>query len=273
MFSRSILVFFVGILPLLTQAQGLKLATKDEITAAVNAVPCKKEERIEGVKKLFREAGAGDADIIVEKFDKDKISNVVVRKKGDTDETVIVGAHYDRVESGCGAVDNWTGVVIMTHIYKAIAPLTTKKSYIFVAFDKEEAGLRGSSHMVKAMTPEQIAGTCSMLNFDSFGQAAPMSLRSVSSPKMLDLAKEIGDQGGLKFQDVEIPGASADSASFRDKKIAAITISGLAGNWQSILHTADDKPKNVNMDSVYLGYRFGLTFAAKIDAAGCKDFN
>jgi len=272
-FSKILLLSVLIVFPSFVHGQGLKMATKEEIEAAVKAVPCKVEDRLEGVRKQFLAAGAAENDIKTEKFDKDKISNVVVYKKGTTAETVIIGAHYDRVDAGCGVVDNWTGVVVMTQIYRSIAPLTTKKSYIFVAFDKEEVGLRGSSQMVKAMTPDQTANTCSMLNFDSFGQAAPMSLRSVSSPKLLELAKEIGKQGGLKFVDVEIEGASADSASFKDKKIPAITLSGLGGNWQSILHSAEDKIKNVNMDSVYLGYRFGMIFTGKLDAAGCKDFN
>jgi Iap family predicted aminopeptidase len=270
---KFLLISLIASVPVLVSAQGIKLASKEDIAAAVNAVPCKIEERLEGVRKQFLAAGAKEEDIKIEKFDKDKISNVVVLKKGTTDETVIIGAHYDRVDSGCGVVDNWTGVVIMTQIYKVLASMTTNKSYVFVAFDKEEEGLRGSNQMTKAMTPEQIAKTCSMLNFDSFGQAAPMSLRSVSSSKLLDLAKEIGKEGGLKFIDVEIPGASADSASFRNRKIAAITLSGLAGNWQSILHTSNDKIAKVNIESVYLGYRFGLVFTSKVDAAGCKDYN
>jgi Peptidase family M28 len=257
----------------LLEAQGIKFAPKEDIEADVNAVPCKTEERLDGVKKLFLAAGARESDIRIEKFDKDKISNLVVLKKGTTDDSVIIGAHYDRVDVGCGVVDNWTGVVLLTQIYKAIAPLNTKKSYVFVAFDKEEAGLRGSSYMVKAMTPEQITKSCYMLNFDSFGQAAPMSLRSVSSPKLLNIAKNIGKEGKLNFVDVEIAGVSADSASFLEKKIAAITLSGISSNWQNILHTANDKIKSVNIYSVYLGYRFGLIFLSKLDSSGCKDFN
>lgn len=273
MISKTLLLSLLFVCPIFVNAQGVKIAAKEDIEAAVKAVPCKSEERLNGVKKQFVDAGARDEDIKIEKFDKDKISNVVVYKKGSTDETVIIGAHYDRADVGCGVFDNWSGIVVMTQLYKTMAPMKTKKSYIFVAFDKEEVGLRGSNQMVKAMTPAQIANTCSMLNFDSFGQAAPMSLRSVSSPKLLDLAKEIGKDGGIKFQDVEIPNASADSASFLGKKIASITISGLAGNWATILHTPNDKLKSVNMDSVYVGYRFGLVFAARLDAAGCRDYN
>ena len=94
-----------------------------------------------------------------------------------------------------------------------------------------------------------------------------MALRGISSPKLLQLARDIGKEGGLKFLDVEIPGASSDSASFIGKKISAITLSGLGGDWQQILHTSDDKVGKINMDSVYLGYRFGLAFIAKVDAS------
>jgi Zn-dependent M28 family amino/carboxypeptidase len=246
--------------------------SKEALDASVKAVPCETDARLDGVKKLFTAAGATEADLKVEKLDKDKISNVVVAKKGETDETVVIGAHYDRTNSGCGVTDNWTGVTIIAHIYQTLRPLNTKKSYVFVAFDKEEEGLRGSSQMLKAMAPEQTEKICSMINFDSFGQGQPMALKNASSPKMLKLAEDLGKEAGFKFNSIEITGASSDSASFRDKKIPAITLSGLSGNWTDILHSSSDKLSNVNIDSVYFGYRFGLIFLSKIDAGGCRDF-
>ncbi len=240
--------------------------------ASIKNVPCESDARLDGVKKLFLAAGAAEADIRVEKLDKDKISNVVVEKKGETDETVVIGAHYDRTDSGCGVTDNWTGVAIIAHIYQTLRPLSTKKSYIFVAFDKEEIGLRGSSQMLKAMTQEQTDKICSMVNFDSFGQGQPMALKNASTSKMLKLAENLGKEARFKFQSVEIPGASSDSASFRDKKIPAITLSGLDGNWTNILHSSADNVSSVNIDSVYFGYRFGLMYLSKIDNGGCRDF-
>ncbi len=243
-----------------------------EVEASVRSVPCDQKLRLEGVRKLFKDAGATDEEMQLEKFDKDKTSNLIVRKKGETDETIIIGAHYDRTDSGCGAVDNWTGVSIISHIYRSLRPLTTKKSYVFVAFDREEAGLIGSKQMVKAMAKEQIEKTCSMVNFDSFGQALPMALRNASSPKLVKLAEDLGTENKFKFQAVTIEGASSDSASFKDKKIPAITLSGLGGDWMNVLHTSSDKIEKVNMESVYFGYRFGLIYLAKLDAAGCSDY-
>ncbi len=248
------------------------LSTKDEVQASMNKVPCEKSARLDGVKQLFTSVGAAETDLSIEKFDKDKISNLVVRKKGETDETIVIGAHYDRTDDGCGATDNWSGITILAHLYKTILPLKTKKSYIFVAFDQEEKGLLGSRQMLKAMGKPDIAQICSMVNFDSFGQAYPMALKNASSSKMLKLAETLGKESGFTFQSVEIQGASSDSAAFIEKKVPAITLSGLGSNWTEILHTKNDKLDKVNIDSVYLGYRFDTLYVSKLDAGACGDF-
>lgn len=265
-----ILLFSLLLVSPVTGSGQVAFSPKEEVEASVRSVPCPQNDRLDGVRRLFKEAGATDEEIQVEKFDKDKISNVVVRKKGTTDETIVIGAHYDRTNMGCGVVDNWTGVTIVSHIYKTLRPLETTKSYVFVAFDREEEGLKGSRQMAKAMEKPAINQTCAMVNFDSFGMAAPMALKNASSPKLIRLATDLADESKFKFQAVEIEGASSDSVSFRDRKIPSITLSGLAGNWQQILHTSDDKIGKVNMDSVYMGYRFGLVYLANLDAAPCQ---
>ncbi len=247
-------------------------STKDAVDASVKLVPCESEKRLDGVVNLFTSLGVPKADIAIEKFDKDKIQNVVVRKKGSTDETIVIGAHYDKVSAGCGVTDNWAGVVILAHIYKTLAKFDTKKSYVFVAFDKEEEGLKGSAQMVKAMTDAQRAAVCSMVNFDTFGQDIPMALANASSPKMLKLAEALGKESDFKFVSIPIVGASSDSASFVEKKIPAITISGIGKDTLEILHSPNDKLDKLKVDSIYYGYRFGVMYLAKLDAAQCGDF-
>src|SRR6187549_1352852 len=115
-----------------TQTEIIDRGIKEELALA----PCKNIERQAAVRSLFAKNGAAESDITVEKF-KD-IENVVVVKKGKTDETVVIGAHYDKVSAGCGVIDNWSGVVILARLYNAIRTKETQKTYLFVAFDKEE---------------------------------------------------------------------------------------------------------------------------------------
>ncbi len=257
----------------LTNAQAVpNISTKEALTASIQTVPCERSDRREGVEQLFLDAGASPDEIEVARFEKEKVSNVIVRKKGKSNDTIVIGAHYDRTASGCGVIDNWTGVAMITHIYRTLRPLSTEKSYVFVAFDREGDGLIGSKRFVKEMEKSQVEATCSMVNFDSFGQARPMALRNASSSKLVKLAETIAEESELKFQAVTIEGASSDSASFKNKKIPAITFSGLGSDWQKVLHTSSDQIDKVDFDSVYLGYRFGLIYIAKLDAAGCAAY-
>lgn len=253
-------------------AESDPFSPKTLVEESIKSVPCKIPERRDGVKKLFLSAGAKEEEIKFESFDKDKAANVVVRLPGKSAETIVIGAHYDRTETGCGVTDNWTGVAIIVHIYRSLRTLETEKSYVFAAFDREEEGLKGSREMLKNMHQADRANVCSMVNFDSFGQGYPMTLRNASSPKLVRFAEDFAKGSNIKFTAITIEGASSDSASFIEKKIPAITLSGLSNNWQAILHSVSDQVEKVNMGSVYLGYRFGLVFVSKLDALPCGQF-
>jgi len=245
---------------------------KSLVEESIKNVPCKTADRREGVKQLFRGAGAAEDQIAAELFDKDRAANIVVKKAGKSAETIVIGAHYDRTATGCGVTDNWSGVAIIAHIYRTLHTFDTEKSYVFVAFDQEEEGLKGSREMVKKMSESDRANVCSMVNFDSFGQGYPMALENASSSKMIQYVKDLAKESKVNFNAVTIEGSSSDSASFVEKKIPAITLSGLSSNWTSILHSSNDQVEKVNMDSVYLGYRFGVVLISRLDNSACGLF-
>ena len=253
------------------QQETLKLSTQDEIKNEIALVPCKNKERLEGVKSLFRQMGASDSDITVE--DLKGVRNVVITKKGKTNETVIVGAHYDKVSDGCGAIDNWTGVVIIANLYKTLRTTETDKTYIFVAFDKEEIGLIGSNALAKTITKEQKSNTCSMVNLDSFGFGYPQILDNTSNSKMTNFAANLAKELEMPFSHASLAGAAdADSTSFNEKDIPAVTFHGLSAKWQNYLHSNNDKVENINVSSVFVGYNFLLRFLGKLDAESCNSF-
>lgn len=251
-------------------AQDTKISDESQIKEDLELAPCKSKERLENVQKLFQKYGAKDEDVLIEKF-KDG-ENFVVSLKGTTDEIIYIGAHYDIVDKGCGAIDNWTGITIIANIYKTLSNFSHQKTYIFVAFDKEENGLLGSKALVKSIPKENLPKVCSMVNVDSFGFGSPQVADNMSSGKMLKSAKELAKEMNFPFSDAAIANADADSSSFLDKKIPAITFHGLSNDWQKYLHTPNDKLSNVNVKSVYMGYRFVLAYIGKIDAIDCGSF-
>jgi Zn-dependent M28 family amino/carboxypeptidase len=253
------------------QTGKIKFSTESEIKEGLSLVPCKNGERLDAVKKLFQKMGASDEDIKIEKFK--SVENLVVTKKGKTENIIVIGAHYDKVSDGCGAIDNWSGIVILANLYRTIKDLTTDKTYIFAAFGKEEIGLVGSDAMAKAIPKEKRAAYCSMINLDSFGLAYPQVLINASDSKMTKLAKEMADELKMPFSSASLSGtADTDSTSFIKKDIPAIAFHGLSDKWQDYLHDSKDKLENVNVQSVYIGYRYILNYAAKIDSSECGIF-
>jgi len=86
----------------------LRISSPDEIAQDAMRVPCKRKERLAGVLSLFEQMNVPPAEISVEKMG--GAQNVIVRLAGSSEETIVIGAHYDFVDRGCGAIDNWSGV-------------------------------------------------------------------------------------------------------------------------------------------------------------------
>lgn len=265
----SILAVFLSI-SVAAQGPAVKVDVAD-ITSEMQMHVCKNDERLDAVKNLFKKMGAADNDLKVENFN--KVQNLTVTKKGKTDETIVVGAHYDKVNEGCGAIDNWTGLVIVANLYGTIRPYQTEKTYVFVAFGNEEKGLIGSEAMAKSIPKENRSQYCSMVNFDSFGFNYPQVLSNASSPKMTKFAKDLAKEVNMPFSEASLAGtADADSTSFVSKNIPAITFHGLSNKWQEYLHSSKDKIENVKPESVLVGYKFGYLFLTRLDQGTCDMF-
>jgi Zn-dependent M28 family amino/carboxypeptidase len=252
----------------LAQQPTLSLSTQDEIASDFRAVPCKNAERITAAKALFEKMHA--PEISVEKF-KD-VENVVVKIPGKTPETIVIGAHYDLVESGCGAVDNWTGIVTVAHLYRAIRQFAVDKTVLFVAFGKEEQGLIGSRAMAKAIEKNELKQYCAVINVDSFGMATPFALAGSSSNKLMKLTEAAAKEMQMPFSTIYIANADSDSTAFKDRGIPAVTLSGLSNQWQSVLHSKNDQSDKIIPLSVYLGYRLALAVWYRLERAPCDAY-
>lgn len=251
--------------------EDIKIPTEVDFQADLKTNVCENDERLAAVKKLFIERGAGEDEIKIEEFK--NVKNLVVTKKGKSNEIVVVGAHYDKTRKGCGAIDNWTGIVIIANLYQTLKNFPTEKTYLFVAFGREEEGLVGSRAMAKAIPKESRANYCSMINFDSFGFSYPQVLTNTSSSKMTEAAKQTAEKMNISLKTASLRGgADADSSSFLDKDIPAVTLHGLSNQWQQYLHGDKDKLENINTKSVYIGYRFGLAFVFDVDTSFCGVF-
>lgn len=129
-------------------------------------------------------------------IEKHESQNIIATKPSKTsDEIIIVGAHYDSVESSPGASDNASGTAVLLEIARVLENVSTDKEIRFLFFGAEELGLFGSEKYVSEMTKKEIKHTGAMLNLDMVGSAdaGPLTMFTVDgfSNTVTDTAKAI----------------------------------------------------------------------------------
>ncbi|RPI28357.1 MAG: Zn-dependent exopeptidase M28 [Acidobacteria bacterium] len=250
------------------QNVGMPVAEANALRSDLTGIVCDNEMRRQAVRDLLAKHGAGEHEITSMAYK--KVTNLAVEVPGTSPERVVVGAHYDKSRRGCGAIDNWSGIVILAHLYKAIRATKPNKTFVFVAFGREEEGLLGSKAMVDAIPKEERANYCAMVNLDSFGMGRPQVLENASTGKLTRLAQAVARENDIPFAS-GIAAGNSDSSSFRSKGIPAVTLHGLAGRFSEVLHSSADTERAVNLGSVYLGYQFALLLVQRLDSCDCSE--
>lgn len=137
----------------------------------LEAVQRKNPERKEAVQALFTEAGCSGERFTERMVKGSKLPNLVCVLPGSSDEIILVGAHYDKVKDGDGAIDNWSGASLLASLYESHKAYGHNYTIWFVAFTDEEVGLVGSKAFVKNMPREELARLKAFVNIDSVGAA------------------------------------------------------------------------------------------------------
>ena len=161
--------------------------------------------------------------------DKDKRgANIIAELPGAGAQKLVLGAHYDRVVAGQGAIDNASGSAVVLEL---LATLRTKplKNYTVtvIFFDLEEAGLLGSKAQVAVDQGRRLPNI--YINFDVFGYGDTLWVMSSEgdSPSAKAIKQAASDS---KFA-IEIgpdypPG---DHLSFLKANVETVSISLIAG--------------------------------------------
>ncbi len=199
------------------------------------------------------------------------VRNVVGYLPGETDEYVIVGAHYDHLGLGeqfsmapnmvgkphLGADDNASGTSGVVELAKWFGGQPKRKrGLLFMTFAGEELGLLGSAYYANnPLLPNEKAVT--MVNMDMIGRVRDGRVfvggagTGASFAKML---AELPKPEGMQFDMSETAGyGSSDHTSFTTKQIPVLFFfSGLHGDY----HKPGDTWEKINAPSAasLLGY-------------------
>ena len=266
----SLLLALATAFPAVTAHAPTSVASLEDFRKAFDAVPCDDDARLAAVQALFEQAGAPAETIRTDAHA--GVANLVVVKPGASAEKIVIGAHYDKTADGCGAIDNWTGQVAISHLYRTVRDVRFRKTLVFVAFGREEKGLVGSRAMTRAIPEDKLAEYCAMINIDSLGLGPPQVADNMSSKALATFTGVLAREMEIPFAHASIGRANSDSSAFVEKKIPAVTIHGLNNSWSRILHSSRDQASKINAASVYLGYRLALGMVVRLDQAACDAY-
>jgi len=197
------------------------------------------------------------------------VNNVLAYLPGQTDEYVIVGAHYDHLGRGNvdslapsqigqihpGADDNASGTAGVLELARLLAPEhgQLKRGILFMDFAGEELGLLGSAEWVKEPT-RPLQKAVAMINMDMIGRIKDDKVyiggvgTGSTFKSILEQAEKEQAQNGSAFKIEYSAGgySSSDHTSFVSKKIPVLFFfSGLHSDY----HKPSDTFEKINSPS------------------------
>ena len=238
---------------------------RDLIETRVKSFSRNDTKREEILKNMFVEAGCGEhiSEIAVDRV---KQPDLVCVLPGQTDHTIIVGAHFDHVDAGDGVVDNWSGACLLPTLYQGLRAAPRQHTFIFVSFSGEENGELGSRAYVKNMSNEDVARTSAMVNMDTLGLGPTEVWVSHSDKQLTAAVAAIAQVLKLPISGMNVERVgSTDSEQFAKRNIPRITIHSLTQSTLHILHTPDDNQSALRLDDYYASYHLMAAYLAYID--------
>jgi putative aminopeptidase FrvX len=250
-------------------AQNIHFHALDQATLEqrLQLSPKTNELRQESVEQLFSESGCTATEITRQPVKHQNFSNVLCTISGESDRTILVTAHYDKVSVGDGTVDNWSGAALLASLHQSLQGIPHKHRIVFISFCCEEEGLLGSQSFVDGLSKDDATKISAIVNMDTLG-LSPTKLWASKADKHLSqilLAAAQTMNLPLSVVDVDRVG-STDSESFEKLKVPRMTLHSVTQQTLHILHSSDDQIKAIHMDDYYQTYKLMAGFISLLDS-------
>ena len=240
------------------------------IQQRLEAVVPKLRDRRAALEAMFREAGCDGDNLTTQKISGSSEPNIICSLPAaeGAATTIVVGGHYDKVSAGMGAVDDWSGVVLLPSLYQSLKGQPRHHRYVFIAFTGEEEGLYGSAGYVHKLSKTERANILAMINLECLGLTPPKVWASRADKRLLAAYAKVARSLGI-----EVAGSNADkvgdddSHSFLNAKIPVLSIHSLTTETFPILHTARDQVAAIHADDYYAAYQVTVVLLAHLDTS------
>jgi hypothetical protein len=140
---------------------------RSTLEAEVHSIPPTDKARFSHLKDAFAEAGcSGDSMKVQPVPDKaSAAANLICAWPGKTAFTIVVVAHYPHTGKGQGAVENWSGAILLPYLYRAVQAQPRENTWVFL----ESGGKSGSELYIKSLSREQKRQIRAVIALDALG--------------------------------------------------------------------------------------------------------
>lgn len=267
------LLFILALLatPASAQSVFVEPVSRDILSARLRLVVSSNAERKEILMQQF--AATGCTHLSEQPVSGSRQGNVICTLPGAGDETILIGAHFDSINS-LGLVDNWSGAAMLPSLYRALAGRKRNHTFVFVGFTDEEIGFRGSEAYVKQMNKAQRSKMQAMINIDCVGMTSTKAWIRRADQELLDSLSRVAASLKLPLQGVNVNDVGdTDSISFASRGIPVIDLHSITQENHERLHMGRDTLDTIRMDDYYDTYKLLCVYLGFLDITLGKDRN
>lgn len=171
--------------------------------------------------------------------------NVVLDLPGQTDEVILLCAHYDSTSLSLGAYDNMSSCVVLLNLLEEVAGRTLRRGLRFLWCGSEERGLLGSKAYCR-MHEKELDRVVLNINLDMLGSAlGRFSVIVAAEEEVVRELKRFAAEYGFGLE-TKHGLRSSDSNSFADAGVPAISFARYAPSGAVQIHTRTDVPQVVS---------------------------
>ena len=133
----------------------------------VHSVPADDEGRFTHLKAAFASAGCGGDSMKVQPVGEKAGggANLICTWPGKSAFTIVVVAHYRHEGKGEGAVENWSGAILLPYLYLAVQAQPRESTFVFL----ESYGSAGTTEYMKSLTREQKQQIRAVVSVEALG--------------------------------------------------------------------------------------------------------
>lgn len=202
-------------------------ADKAEILQRAKDNPETDQLRAQRLLAWFAEAGCR-GPVLSQQQVEGGLPNIICRLGGKSQDTIIVGAHYDHASSPRRPFDDWTGASLLPSLYKCLHTRRRRHSMIFVAFADHGDQLTGAEAFVKHLGPAELSHVTRMINLDALGLSPTKVWSGHSDNDLVQNLMKMAYAMQIPASQIDIAFAgNSDSEPFRSRNIPQITLHSL----------------------------------------------